>query len=292
MLQDAIDSFIASLSNGESHSKRNTIMAYHNDLRQLSRYLEQQGLEEWRQVIDEHITGYLLTLGAEQTYRPATIARKFAAIKSFFRYMRSIDLIATNPVESMEAPHARKALPQVLSAEQVARLFAQVSIATLGGQRDLAMLHLLYATGMRSSEIVALNIDDFDPVLSIVVCPDHKERARQGRIIPLPPVAVDALLCYLTQVRPRLLRHIEERALFLNHLGERLTRQGFWLIIKGYARQAGIIDITPHMLRHSFALHMLNNGMKLRSVQELLGHAHISTTQVYYRLSRAVTASE
>jgi integrase/recombinase XerD len=287
MLQDAIDSFIASLSTGESRSKRNTMMAYHNDLRQLSYYLEEQGLEEWSQVTGEHMTGYLLALSEGQAYRPATIARKFAAIRSFFRYIHRIDVITANPVESVEAPHARKALPQALDAEQVASLFAQVSMETPIGQRDLAMLHLLYATGMRSSEIVALNVDDFDPVLATVVCPDHKEQARPGRVIPLPAVAVDALLCYLTQVRPTLVRRIEERSLFLNHHGERLTRQGFWLIIKGYARQAGIIDITPHMLRHSFALHMLKNGMKLRNVQELLGHAHISTTQVYYRLSRA-----
>jgi integrase/recombinase XerD len=286
MLQGAIDSFIASLSTGENRSKRNTMMAYYNDLRQLSCYLEEQGVEEWSQVTGEHMARYLLALSERQAYRPATVARKFAAIRSFFRYSQRTGVITANPVEKMEAPHARKALPQALDAEQVASLFAQVSTETPIGLRDLAMLHLLYATGMRSSEIVALNVDDFDPVLAIVVCPDHKERERPGRVIPVPAVAVDVLLCYLTRVRPLLVRRIEERSLFLNRHGERLTRQGFWLIIKGYARQAGIIDITPHMLRHSFALHMLKSGMQLRSVQELLGHAHISTTQVYYRLSR------
>jgi integrase/recombinase XerD len=149
------------------------------------------------------------------------------------------------------------------------------------------MLQMLSATGMRVSELVSLNLDDFDAEHASVVCPGRNGRSKRERVLPLSATAVEATKQYLESARLRLMvRHPEEQALFLNHHGERLTRQGFWLIIKGYARQAGITNITPHMLRHSFALLMLQGGMELRSVQELLGHAHISTTQVYSQLAR------
>jgi len=180
----------------------------------------------------------------------------------------------------------------VLSAEQISSLFRQIEVETSAGQRDLAMLHMLYATGMRVTELVSLSMADFDATRATVVCPGRNGRNRRERVLPLPPIAVEAVQQYIHTARPRLmLRHPEEEALFLNHHGERLTRQGFWLIIKGYARQAGITTITPHMLRHSFAMLMLKGGMELRSVQELLGHAHISTTQVYSQLARAKTTT-
>jgi integrase/recombinase XerD len=290
-LQEAVDEYITSLASKEDErggSNRNTIAAYRNDLGQLCGYLTQQHIENWPQVTREHIAAYLLAMRENQAYRPTTIARKLAALKSFFRYIYTTGRIAFDPVEKLEAPHVQKELPNVLSVEQVSNLFAQVEVETPVGQRDLAMLQMLYATGMRVTELVSLNVADFVVAQSHVVCPGRTGHAKRERILPLPPAAVEATRHYLEVARPRLVvHHPEEQALFVNHHGERLTRQGFWLIIKGYARQAGITDITPHMLRHSFAMLMLKGGMELRSVQELLGHAHISTTQVYSQLARS-----
>ncbi|HLZ61850.1 MAG TPA: tyrosine-type recombinase/integrase [Ktedonosporobacter sp.] len=295
MLQEAVDTYIASLSAKEyerSGNNRNTIMAYRNDLYQLCTYLVQQEIEDWAQVTREHIASYLLVMRDGQAYRPTTIARKLAALKSFFRYMRSIKAIVVDPVDKLETPRIQKDLPQFLNSEEINSLFLQVGGDTFSGQRDLAMLHMLYATGMRSSELVSLNLSDFDATHALVVCPGRNGHERRERLLPLSPVAVEATQRYIERVRPRLVRYANEQALFLNHHGERLTRQGFWLIIKGYARQAGITSITPHMLRHSFAILMLKGGMELRSVQELLGHAHISTTQVYRQLAHATVGIE
>ncbi|GAC1387341.1 MAG: tyrosine recombinase [Ktedonobacteraceae bacterium] len=293
MLQEAVDAYIASLSSSEDERGRsnlNTTVAYRNDLSQFCTYLKQQKVENWPQVIREHITGYILEMRESQAYRPTTIARKIAALKSFFRYLRSMGYIAVDPVEKLEAPRVQKELPGVLSAEQISSLFRQVEVESPAGQRDLAMLHMLYATGMRVTELVSLNMSDFDTTQATVLCPGRNGRNKRERVLPLPPIAVEATQQYIQAARPRLMfRHPEEEALFLNHHGERLTRQGFWLIIKGYARQAGITNITPHMLRHSFAMLMLKGGMELRSVQELLGHAHISTTQMYSQLARTKT---
>lgn len=295
MLQNVVDEFIASLSlkeQGTGGSNSNTIVAYRNDLNQACVYLNRQGVENWQDVTREHIAGYLLEMREGQAYRPTTIARKLAALKSFFRYMGSTGLILSNPIEDLESPRVQKELPQVLSIEQISSLFSQVEVETPVGLRDLAMLHMLYATGMRVSELVSLNLDAFDAERATVVCPGRNGRSKRERVLPLSATAVEATEQYLERARPRLIaRHPEEQALFVNHHGERLTRQGFWLIIKGYARQAGITTITPHMLRHSFALLMLQGGMELRSVQELLGHAHISTTQVYSQLARGEMSS-
>ena len=294
MLQEAVDEYIAFLDSSEEDERgrgnQNTIAAYRNDLNQLCVYFTQQEVANWSMVNREQVARYLLEMREGQAYRPTTIARKIAALKAFFRYLRTHDYIGDDPVEKLEAPRVQKELPNVLSAEQVSNLFQQVEVETPGGQRDLAMLQMLYATGMRVTELVSLNMTDVNLEQSAVVCPGRSGRNRRDRVLPLPPVAVEATQQYILTARPRLmLRHPEEEALFLNHHGERLTRQGFWLIIKGYARQAGITTITPHMLRHSFAILMLNDGMELRSVQELLGHAHISTTQVYSQLARTKT---
>ena len=298
MLQEAVDEYLAALSTSSNEDERgrinhNTTAAYRNDLTQFCAYLKQHGVENWPQVTSEQIAGYLLEMREAQAYRPTTIARKIAAIKAFFRYLRSQEYIAFDPVEKLESPRVPKGLPNVLSPEQVNSLFRQVDIATPSGQRDLAMLQMLYATGMRVTELISLNMGDFDAAQAMVLCPGRNGRRERERILPIPPIAVEAIKHYLEKTRPHLLaRHPEEEALFLNHHGERLTRQGFWLIIKGYARQAGIMNITPHMLRHSFAILMLKDGMELRSVQELLGHAHITSTQVYSQLARARTTSD
>lgn len=291
MLQEAVDEYIESLLLKESEgtgNNQNTVAAYRNDLGQLCLYLNKQGTGSWRQVTREQVTGYLLEMRETQAYRPTTIARKLAALKSFFRYLDATNLIEDNPVEKLSAPRIQKELPSILSAEQIARLFLQVEVTTPAGRRDLAMLHLLYATGMRVSELVSLNLEDLNRDQASVVCPGRNGRSKRERVLPLPPVVLEAVEQYLLVARPRLaMRHPEEQSLFLNHHGERLTRQGFWLIIKGYAKQAGITTITPHMLRHSFAMLKLDEGMELRSVQELLGHAHISTTQIYTQIAHS-----
>jgi integrase/recombinase XerD len=295
MLQEAVDEYIVSLFSGKDErgrSNANTTAAYRNDLGQFCAYLKLQRVENWPQVSREHINGYLLEMRESQAYRSTTIARKIAALKSFFRYMRNMGYIDVDLVEKLEAPRVQKELPGVLTAEQIKSLFEQVEVETPAGQRDLAMLHMLYATGMRVSELVSLNLSDFDADKATVLCPGRSGRQKRERVVPLPPIAIEATLQYLQAVRPRLMsRHPEEESLFLNHHGERLTRQGFWLIIKGYAKQAGITNITPHKLRHSFAALMLKGGMELRSVQERLGHAHISTTQMYNQLLRARTTT-
>ncbi len=289
MLQEAIDEYMASLSlkeQGHDGTNQNTIVAYRNDLNQICAYLKRKQVENWQLVTREHIAGYLLEMRDGQAYRPTTIARKLAALKSFFRYMQSTGIITSDPIEKLDAPRIQRELPHVLSQEQIGSLFRQVDVETAVGKRDFAMLHMLYATGMRVSELISLNLHDFDAERSTIVCRGGNGRNKRERVLPLSKVTVEATKQYLAKARPGLItRHPEEQALFLNHHGERLTRQGFWLIIKGYARQAGITEITPHMLRHSFAILMLQEGMELRSVQELLGHAHISTTQVYNQLA-------
>jgi integrase/recombinase XerD len=297
MLQEAVDEYLVALSTSSNEDERgrinyNTTAAYRNDLTQFCAYLKQHGVENWPQVTSEQLAGYLLEMREAQAYRPTTIARKIAAIKAFFRYLRGQEYIASDPVEKLESPRVPKELPNVLNAEQISSLFQRVDVSTPSGQRDLAMLYMLSTTGMRVSELVSLNIADFDVKQATVVCPGRSGRSKRERVLPLPPLAVEAIKRYGEQARPHLVgRHPEQESLFLNHHGERLTRQGFWLIIKGYARQAGITNITPHMLRHSFAMMKLNDGMELRSVQELLGHAHIATTQVYSQLARSKTTS-
>ncbi len=290
MLQEAVDDYMASLAmneNGQTGNNQNTIVAYRNDLNQLCAYLDQQSITNWPQVTREQIAAYLLAMREQQSYRPTTIARKLAAFKSFFRFLHSSGQITSDPIERLDAPHIRKEFPSVLSPEQIRCLFQQIEVETPAGQRDVAMLQMLCATGMRVTELVSLDLKDFDVTQGTVLCPGRNGRMKRERVLPLPPVAVEATQQYLTTVRPQQAQcHPDEESLFLNHHGERLTRQGFWLIIKGYARSADITTITPHMLRHSFALLMVKGGMELRSVQERLGHSHISTTQVYSQLAR------
>lgn len=293
MLQDVIDEYLAALSVADAAQEgaafrgtnQNTVLAYRNDLSQACVYLARQQIQNWPEVTREHLAAYMLEMRERQDYRPATIARKLAALKAFFRYLRATGLVATDPLENFESPHVTRPSPQTLSREQLTSLFEQIEMAQPAGQRDFAMLHLLSTTGMRVGELVALNLADCNAEQATVLCPGRQGRSRRERTLPLPAATVEAIQHYLTEARPQLVnRHPTEQALFLNQRGERLTRQGFWLIIKGYARQAGIIEITPHVLRHSCAVHMLREGMELRSVQELLGHAHLSTTQVYSRV--------
>jgi integrase/recombinase XerD len=239
-------------------------------------------IESWSQVGKEQILDYILFL-KERNYATSTVARKIAAVKSFFHFLKARDVVDYDPTENLDSPRVNKYLPKAISVDEIHRLLEQ-PLHHNGPEalRDLAMLGLLYGTGMRVTELVSLNLVDLDLSEDKVYC-DGK--GNKGRLIPIRPDQKVALSAYLTQSRLQLVGNNGETAVFVNHRGHRLTRQGFWLILKAYADQAGISDITPHTLRHSFAAHMLGEGENLRRVQELLGHASISTTQIYTQVN-------
>lgn len=274
----------------EKGCSSNTIAAYQNDLTQFHAFLAERGplkgAADWSIVTRDHLVNYIFFL-KEREYASATVARKVAAMKSFCHFLLRTDVIADDPAEELDSPKVRKQLPNTLTPDEVDRLLA---MPTRSGQtpkalRDVALLEVLYATGMRVSEVAQVTLDDLDLEGGTVRCVG---KGNKERVMPLYAEAVGAVQAYLERGRPALVGgDAQERTLFLNPRGERLTRQGLWLIIKGYARELGLADrVTPHTLRHSFATHMLNGGAGLREVQKLLGHANISTTQVYTHISR------
>jgi len=286
-VKEAIDKFLNYLVVEKGFSD-NTKLAYQNDLHQLASFVEEEAarhgtIPPWAAFNRESMLRYLLEL-KERKYAATTIARKVAAIKSFYGFLVAEGILRDNPTRDMPSPKVGKALPKPISIAQARLLLEQpAKLSTVDAKRDRAMLELLYATGMRVSELVSLNLADIDIEGGYVRCfgKGHKER-----LIPIYRQAALVLKEYLAEARPHLVRSSEEKALFLNRRGERLTRQGLWQILKGYAKEAGLeARVTPHTLRHSFATHMLSGGADLRSVQELLGHANISTTQVYTHLT-------
>jgi len=288
-MDEGITNFISSLSVEKGFS-RNTLDAYKNDLSQFVDFIRKQAAKEdklqlsWEKVDRSALLDYLVTL-RERSYAPATMARKVAAIKSFFNFLVSEGTLKKNPTEGISGPKVGKALPRAISVEDVEKLLEQPDkVSTPEAKRDKAMLELLYATGMRVSEMVSLNLRDVNLKAGFVRC---FGKGSKERIIPIHNKAIKAVKTYIDEARPRLLGATGETAMFLNRRGQRLTRQGFWLILKGYAEKAKLeADITPHVLRHSIATHLLHSGkMNLRELQELLGHANISTTQIYTHLT-------
>lgn len=273
----------------EKGSSENTVAAYRNDLTQFHDFITRQGrLQDggWEELTRDDLVNYILWL-KEREYASATVARKVAAMKSFCGYLVRSDAVEDNPAEELDSPKVKKQLPTALSTGEVESLLA---LPAQNGEspkalRDTALLEMLYATGMRVSEVAGLTLEDLDLGAGTVRC---LGKGSKERVMPLYEEACTAISAYLENGRPRLAsHHADERTLFLNPRGEKLTRQGLWLIIKGYARQLGLEDrVTPHTLRHSFATHMLNGGAGLREVQRLLGHANISTTQVYTHITR------
>jgi integrase/recombinase XerD len=294
----------------------NTIFAYRNDLTQFLTFLAGEKADEggrgpsddddvatvsapsqwiphvetWDQLTDDDLTSYLHYLRSRK-YASSTVARKMAAIKSFFNFLIAEGQLRGDPGARMTAPRVDKYTPRSITPDEVARLLQQpakdgdTAARRPEAARDRAMLETLYATGMRVSELVALDCDDVNLLERHMRCAGRTARERQ---VPLRDSAIEAIDYYLFQARPLLVLR-EENALFLNHRGNRLTRQGFWLILKSYAEKAEIADITPHTLRHTFATHALGRGANLREVQQLLGHVSISTTQVYRRMALGQT---
>lgn len=261
----------------------NTRQAYERDLRLFCKTLGFKNSDALVNVSREQITGYMTQL-KEKGLAAATIARKLAAIKAFYRFMTAEGYMDANPAEVVEAGTKGIKLPRVLSEDEVVRLLNQPDIKTAEGFRDRTMLEVLYATGMRVSELINLTLERVDLNMKYIIA---FGKGSKERIVPLGSVAAEFLQQYLEKVRPKL-THADRNTniVFLAFGGHELTRQRFWQIIRAYGRKASINKaLTPHILRHSFATHLLDNGADLRSVQELLGHSDISTTQIYTHLT-------
>jgi integrase/recombinase XerD len=285
-MQKKIEEFLTSLEVEKGYSE-NTRVAYKNDLGQFLDYLKTHAdpaVSDWGSVKKDNLVAYISHLKADREYASTTVARKVAAIKSFFHFLVAEGFIKDDPTATLDSPRVKKYLPRAISQQDVERLLDEAAKKDAPRSlRDRAILELLYATGMRVSELVAMNVGDADVASASVRC---FGKGGKERVIPIYERAVQALEAYLGKGRLHLLRDAEQKALFLNQRGERLTRQGLWLIVKGYVKEAGIqVPVTPHTLRHSFATHMLRGGADLRNVQELLGHANIATTQVYTQVS-------
>lgn len=266
---------------GLSH---NTLEAYRRDIRKHLDYLKDKEINQIGEVSKDTLAAYLFYLKKKQQ-SPASIARQIAALKGFFRFLCLEGIIVREPSLNLESPKLAKKLPRVLSEEEMGSLLAKKSNSKPIEFRDLAILELLYATGMRVSELVNLKLGQVDLDLALVRCIGKGDKER---IIPLGSVAVQAITTYLKEIRPQLLKNVSERALFLNYHGKRMTRQGYWKLIKKYTQATGLTrTISPHTFRHTFATHLLINGADLRSVQELLGHADVSTTQIYTHLTKS-----
>ena len=274
-MSEYIASYAAYLKE-EKHSSENTVASYLRDIRQFSSYLASEDVE-LTECTQEQVESYLAYMNGKGK-SAASIARGVASLKSFFQYLVSSGVVERNPVKGIAPVRTQRKFPEILTSKEVELFLEQPQCVDAKGYRDHAMLELLYATGIRVSELIALNLEDVSFDTGLLHCGGEKKE----RIIPLYSGAIKALADYTKEIRPQLILSSDEPALFVNMSGERMSRQGFWKIIKYYQEKAQIQkDITPHTLRHSFAAHLLENGADLKSIQEMLGHADISSTQIY-----------
>lgn len=283
-MEEQLLAFLKFLQQEYNYSS-NTIAAYKNDLGQFVSYLQENNLNSkgnWQSIGADKINLYVDYM-KEQPYASSSVARKVAAVKSFFNYLETNHIVQENPTTNIDSPKVKKRLPKTLTAEEVERLLeAPASKKSPKNLRDMALLNMLYSTGMRVTEVVSLRLKDVDLENKVLYCPGKDDQIRE---LPFDQETETILENYIEEGRPFLVKDKDETAMFLNHRGQQLTRQGLWLIIKAYAKEADLsVAVTPHTLRHSFAAHKLNSGSDLQEVQKLLGHANISTTQIYTQL--------
>lgn len=274
-MEKQVKLFLSFLKDDKKLSE-NTLQSYRRDIEQYEKYVSENKIN-YLKVTEETITDYMEYL-REENKKESTISRSLASIRSFYQYLIRTKKIKKDPTSKIESPKINKRVPNILTSKEVELLLDQPKDVDLKGTRDKAMLEFAYATGMRVTEMISLNIDDVKLDEGYVVCKGRNK----SRNIPLGSMSLKALKEYMEDSKPYLIRDEEEPALFVNISGTRLTRQGFWKIVKYYKEQAHIEkDITPHVLRHSFATHLLQNGAELKAIQTMLGHSDISSTQVY-----------
>lgn len=279
-MEKVIDSFVSYLHNVKKTSD-NTKMSYRRDLEKVRHFMEERGISDVQQITADDLNAYILVL-EENNFKAATISRNIASMKAFYHFMYKEELVKKDISETLKAPKIEKKIPEILSMEEVVRLLEQPNGDSPKEIRDKAMLELLYATGIRVTELITLKVSDMDLQQGFIACRDSGKE----RVIPFGTEAKKALVRYLEYSREAMVDDAASDYLFTNCSGQPMSRQGFWKLIKFYTKKAGITaDITPHTLRHSFAAHLVENGADLRSVQEMLGHSDISTTQVYANMN-------
>ena len=281
-MQELADNFLSYLSVERALSK-NTLLSYGRDLKKYIRYLQEIGIKSLSQTSRKEIGDFMFKL-KDAGLSSVSIARNLAAIKVFCRFLVRERLIPDDPSALVDSPKLWKRIPDSLSEREVNSLLSAADVSRIQGIRDRAILELMYATGLRVSEAVNLKIQDVNLEVGFLRC---LGKGSKERVVPLGKEAISAVNKYLLEARPRLARPSSDNALFLSRLGKRISRQSFWKLIKAYSAKAGIQKaIRPHSLRHSFATHLLERGADLRSVQEMLGHADISTTQIYTHIDK------
>lgn len=277
-MTNEIQEFIIYLRN-DKKSSANTEASYRRDLQKAAAFFAQQQITDVREITSTNIRSYLLYL-EKQNFSSATVSRNVASLHAFFHFLFKARKIEEDPSEKLHPPKVEKKMPVILSVARVDKLMKQPNLETVKGIRDRAMLELLYATGIRVSELINLTLSDVNLQLNFIICHDRE------RMIPFGDAARKSLQLYLGSARPRLVEGTDCQYLFPNCSGKQMSRQGFWKLLKGYAMDAGIQeDITPHTLRHSFAAHLIQNGANVRDVQQMMGHSDVSTTQMYVQMN-------
>ncbi len=279
-MEKEINAFILYLHNVKNTSN-NTEMSYKRDLEKVEHFMISRGKKDAASVSAEDLSDYVKYL-EDNKFAAATVSRNIASLKAFYHYMTEEGIVSEDITEKLKAPKIEKKIPEIMTPDEVVRLLEQPSGSSLKEIRDKAMLELLYATGIRVTELITLKLSDINMQMNFILCRDRTKE----RVIPFGTAAKNALTKYLSGTRDAMLENKTSDILFVNCSGQPMSRQGFWKLIKYYAKKADIkADITPHTLRHSFAAHLVENGADLRSVQEMLGHSDISTTQIYANLN-------
>lgn len=281
MIQKSIEAYIVYLQDVKKTSQ-NTKMSYQRDLKKMCMFFEEKGIQKVSQLKEEVLTSYIYYLN-DNKFANATISRNIAAIKGWYLFMVKEGVVEKDCTVNLKAPKIEKKAPEILQMDEVVRLLEEPKGKNPKELRDKAMLELLYATGIRVTELITLTTSQLNMQMNYIICND----GNKDRIIPFGLKAREALLNYLEYSRSVMINNPKSDILFVNCSGQAMSRQGFWKLIKYYAQKAGItVDITPHTLRHSFAAHLVENGADLKSVQEMLGHSDISTTQIYAKLNQ------